>query len=33
LAEQGATGFLAAEAREVVHGWKTPGGSGRVGVK
>jgi hypothetical protein len=33
LAEQGAIGFLAAEAREVVHGWKTPGGPGRVGVR
>jgi hypothetical protein len=33
LAEQGAVGFLAAEASEVVHGWKTPGGPGRVGVR
>src|SRR6185437_10616116 len=33
LAEQGAIGFLAAEAREVVHGWKTPGSPGRVGVR
>jgi hypothetical protein len=33
LAEQGAIGILAAEASEVVHGWGTPGGPGRVGVR
>ncbi len=33
LAEQGAIGVLAAEASEVVHGLKTPGGPGRVGVR
>ena len=33
LAEQGAIGILAAEASEVVHGWRTPGGPGRVGVR
>jgi hypothetical protein len=33
LAEEGAIGFLAAEASEVVHGWKMPGGPGRVGVR
>ncbi len=33
LAEAGAIGFLAAEASEVVHGWKTPSGPGRVGVR
>ena len=33
LAEQGAIGILAAEASEVVHGWRTPGGPGRVVVK
>jgi hypothetical protein len=33
LAEQAAIGFLAAEASEVVHRLKTPGGPGRVGVR
>ena len=33
LAVEGAIGFLAAEAREVVHGWKAPGSPGRIGVK
>jgi hypothetical protein len=33
LAEPGAIGHLAAEASEVVHGWETPGGPGRVGVR
>src|SRR4051794_22203206 len=33
LAEQGAIGILAAEASEVVHGWRTPGGPGRVGIR
>ena len=32
-AEGGAMGILAAEAREVVHGWKAPGGPGRVGIR
>jgi hypothetical protein len=32
-AEEGAIGFLAAEASEVVHGWRTPGGPGRVVVR
>jgi hypothetical protein len=32
-AEQGASGVLAAEASEVIHGWRMPGGPGRVGVR
>ena len=32
-AVKGAMGILAAEACEVVHGWKTPGAPGRVGIR
>lgn len=33
LAVEAASGILAAEASEVVHGLKTPGGPGRVGIR
>jgi hypothetical protein len=33
LAVEGASGILAAESCEVVHGWKTPGGPGRIGIR
>jgi hypothetical protein len=32
-AVKGAMGILAAEACEVVHGWKTPGEPGQVGIR
>jgi hypothetical protein len=32
-AVKGAIGILAAEVCEVVQGWKTPGGPGRVGIR
>ena len=33
LAEEAAIGILAAEAYEVVHGWKPPGGPGRLEIR